>query len=470
MKSADKPWKNAATLLASHRLSWWRSGLSAASPNDRSGPHRTALAGSTWGALTPASSSSRRRTPGAARRSGGWTSRGRLRRGGRRRADGVGPRGPGVAAAGRRAARAARRGPVAHRPDDAGRGRRHRARRRSTSSRGSPAGAAVPSGARSTWPPPSARASVETAIRGQRAGDRPDRRARCGRHRRSGSGSAAMSRWRRAASAARSSCASPTRPGRSCRGAPGRRPCGSSPPPGGTAAPFWQISGRAAPAPYCLDRTVQVDGPVRVLHVAGDAQKGVFEAAGFAGCKTWRRDASQTVPSSAAIEAAAAAELILPDGHGWIDLPAAAVGGDRPMRAWLGSDEHAAAAAHGSDLHGLRRRRAGRPVAPRQPRRSPGRDPAPADGDDRRLGRLAPDPQRGGPHPRVRTGPRTAAARPPRDGSAPDEPAPRPGRVLAVPRPAADRVPPTPDPTRSASRSSSSAGRRRGSSRACGSA
>ncbi len=113
---------------------------------------------------------------------------------------------------------------------------------------------------------------------------------------------------------------------------------------------FWQISGRAAPAPYCLDRTVQVDGPVRVLHVAGDAQKGVFEAAGFAGCKTWRRDASQTVPTSAAIEAAAAAELILPGGHGWIDLPAAAVGGDRPMRAWLGSDEHAAAAAHGSNL------------------------------------------------------------------------------------------------------------------------
>ena len=113
---------------------------------------------------------------------------------------------------------------------------------------------------------------------------------------------------------------------------------------------FWQISGRAAPAPYCLDRTVRVNGPVRVLHVAGDAQKGVFDAAGFAGCKTWRRDASQALPSSAAIEAAAAAELILPEGHGWIDLPAAAVGGERPMRAWLGSDEHEAAAAHGSNL------------------------------------------------------------------------------------------------------------------------
>ena len=115
-------------------------------------------------------------------------------------------------------------------------------------------------------------------------------------------------------------------------------------------AAFWQISGRAAPAPYCLDRTVQADGPVRVLHMTGDAQKDVFEAAGFTGCKTWRRDASQPLPSSAAIEAAAAAELILPSGHGWIDLLADAVGGDRPMRAWLGSDERAAAAAHGSTL------------------------------------------------------------------------------------------------------------------------
>ena len=87
-----------------------------------------------------------------------------------------------------------------------------------------------------------------------------------------------------------------------------------------------------------------------MLHVAGDAREGVFEAAGFGGCLTWSFETAQAAPSSAVIERAAAAALVLPDGQGWIDLPADAVGGGRPLSAWLGRDEQAAAAAHGSTL------------------------------------------------------------------------------------------------------------------------
>ena len=102
--------------------------------------------------------------------------------------------------------------------------------------------------------------------------------------------------------------------------------------------PYWQVSGRAAPASYCIGRGDQFEGPIRILNVQGDPQEGLFDAAGWTACMTWERASSQTLPSSAAIERAAASELITPDGHGWIDLPAASVGGDRPVRAWIGRD------------------------------------------------------------------------------------------------------------------------------------
>ena len=114
--------------------------------------------------------------------------------------------------------------------------------------------------------------------------------------------------------------------------------------------PYWQVSGRAVPAPYCVGDGVRFDGPIRVLTVPGDPQEGLLEAAGWAPCETWTRNASQTLPSSAAIERAAALALVLPDGHGWIDLPAEAVGGDRPLSAWLGRDVREVARAHGSGL------------------------------------------------------------------------------------------------------------------------
>ena len=113
---------------------------------------------------------------------------------------------------------------------------------------------------------------------------------------------------------------------------------------------YWQVNGRAAPAPYCVGRGATVAGPVRVVDGAADPRAALFDAAGWAACRTWERAASQQLPSSDAIERAAAAALILPDTQGWIDLPAESVGGDRPVRAWLGADEHAAAGAHGSAL------------------------------------------------------------------------------------------------------------------------
>jgi hypothetical protein len=116
---------------------------------------------------------------------------------------------------------------------------------------------------------------------------------------------------------------------------------------GGT---FWQVSARAAPAPYCSDRSIEPGTPVRILPASGDPQAALFEAAGLDRCPAWTRSASGPVPSVDAIEAAAADELIPPGSQGWIEIPASAVGGTRPMRAWVGADERAAAAAHGSTL------------------------------------------------------------------------------------------------------------------------
>ena len=113
---------------------------------------------------------------------------------------------------------------------------------------------------------------------------------------------------------------------------------------------YWQVDGRAAPAPYCVGRGTTVAGPVRVVDGAGDPRAVLFAAAGWAACRTWERAATQELPSSDAIEQAAASALVLPDTQGWIDLPADTVGADRPVRAWLGSDEEAAARAHGSPL------------------------------------------------------------------------------------------------------------------------
>ncbi len=162
---------------------------------------------------------------------------------------------------------------------------------------------------------------------------------------------------------------------------------------------FWQITGRAAPAPYCVDRGHGVDAPVRVLHVAGDAREGVFQAAGFGGCLTWSFETTPTAPSSAVIERAAAAALVLPDGTGWIDLPADAVGGGRPLSAWLGRDERGSRGRARVHPDGHRRRRAGRRLAAGDARRSPGRDRAPAGREQGRLGGLDPDPQRVGDDP-----------------------------------------------------------------------
>ena len=115
--------------------------------------------------------------------------------------------------------------------------------------------------------------------------------------------------------------------------------------------PYWQVSGRAVPAPYCIGRGAQFEGPIRILHVPGrPAGRRCSTRPGGASCKTWERASSQMLPSSAAIERAAASELITPDGHGWIDLPAESVGGDRPLRAWIGRDTREVARAHGSGL------------------------------------------------------------------------------------------------------------------------
>ena len=180
--------------------------------------------------------------------------------------DGVGPRGardrhrrPPAAERGRRVAT------VAHGADDAGRGRRHSSEAaldelaRLAGWGGCPVWRSFDVAA--TVGP---RSEVEAAIRGQAEATRasstcPTRPATV---------AAGLGRRRHPARPARG-FRRLVRRARARRGLDGRA-VGQrgdvavrllARPPGGTAGAFWQISGRAAPAPYCLDRTTSVRGP-----------------------------------------------------------------------------------------------------------------------------------------------------------------------------------------------------------------
>ncbi len=83
--------------------------------------------------------------------------------------------------------------------------------------------------------------------------------------------------------------------------------------------------------------------------MAGDPIAGVLEAAGWEGCGTWQLASAGPQPTTTAIEAAAAAALVLPGGDGWADIAVGDAAGPR-IRAWLGHDEPRAALAHGSTL------------------------------------------------------------------------------------------------------------------------
>ena len=109
---------------------------------------------------------------------------------------------------------------------------------------------------------------------------------------------------------------------------------------------YWQVTGLAGPAPYCTGGGVAGHGPVRVVHTDRDPLDVLFEEAGWGPCQAWTRGSAQTLPTATAIEHAAAAALVTPSANGWVDVAAT----KRPTRVWLGRDEAAAAAAHGSDL------------------------------------------------------------------------------------------------------------------------
>ena len=159
--------------------------------------------------------------------------------------------------------------------------------------------------------------------------------------------------------------------------------------------PFWQVSGRAVPASYCSADARPLGGPdPRPARRRRRRRKAVFEAAGLAPLRDLARSASQTLPSSAAIERAAASALVPPTVTAGSTCPprrSPATGRSAP-----GSGRRARGrGAHGSGLWS--RRRDPRPhgcgstsTTTRRHRAAAGRRPAAA-------GRLDPDPRRGRP-------------------------------------------------------------------------
>ncbi len=115
---------------------------------------------------------------------------------------------------------------------------------------------------------------------------------------------------------------------------------------GGT---FWQIRGRAEPAPYCVG-PVLVDGPVTVVHVTERARVRLFEEAGWASCKAWQRTGAMKPPPLERIDRAAALLGLGASGSGWAFVSADDGYGTPAVRTWLGADDEEAARAHGSSL------------------------------------------------------------------------------------------------------------------------
>ena len=115
---------------------------------------------------------------------------------------------------------------------------------------------------------------------------------------------------------------------------------------GGT---FWQIRGRAEPAPYCLG-PVALDGPVSVVHVPERAQARLFEEAGWAACKTWQRTGRSAAPPLERIDDAAGLAGLAVGAAGWAFVSADDGYGTPAVRMWIGADDEGAARAHGSTL------------------------------------------------------------------------------------------------------------------------
>lgn len=115
---------------------------------------------------------------------------------------------------------------------------------------------------------------------------------------------------------------------------------------GGT---FWQIRGRAEPAPYCVV-PVPVDGPATVVHVADRARARLFEEAGWASCKAWQRTGATLPPPLDRIDRAATLAGLDAPESGWAFVSADDGYGTPAVRTWLGTDDEEAALAHGSSL------------------------------------------------------------------------------------------------------------------------
>lgn len=115
---------------------------------------------------------------------------------------------------------------------------------------------------------------------------------------------------------------------------------------GGT---FWQVRGRAEPAPYCVG-PVAVSEPVTVVHVAAGGQARLFSEAGWAPCKAWQRSGRTTLPAPDRIDSYAGAAGFGVSDAGWLVIPVDESSGADITRFWLGPSEADAARVHGAGL------------------------------------------------------------------------------------------------------------------------
>jgi hypothetical protein len=126
--------------------------------------------------------------------------------------------------------------------------------------------------------------------------------------------------------------------------------------PGGV--PYWELAFRALPMPWCDPGRSAAAGPatptvpvsdVELLESRRGGSERIAIHEGWIECGVWTRYVTGRLPTGEAVDRAA---LAAGRDEGWVDVPVPA--GD--LRAWLGGDVGAMAAAHGSRLVTLGRR------------------------------------------------------------------------------------------------------------------
>jgi hypothetical protein len=116
---------------------------------------------------------------------------------------------------------------------------------------------------------------------------------------------------------------------------------------GGT---FWQVRGRAEPAPYCAGTETAPTGPVAVRHVSGRGLEALLADAGLGACRTWQRHLVPFLPDVDLLERAAGIAGVARGGSGWAKVPWGNGYGAPMVMTWFGDDEAEAVRRHGSTL------------------------------------------------------------------------------------------------------------------------